>query len=69
MTYEIGFNLDIHFLVGQGVWAEVDTKLLVWVVEVLQRDHVLDPEEQSVQDKGECCWDNTETVPFRPHAT
>lgn len=43
--------------------------MLVWVVEVLQRDHVLDPEEQSVQDKGECRWDNTETVPFRPHAT
>lgn len=44
-------------------------KNLVWVVGVLQCDHVLDPEEQSNRDQGECWWDNTEAVSCRPHAT
>lgn len=68
----ICFKLDIHWLTGWGSLGEVEAKknkTLVWVVGVSQRDHVLDPEEQSNRDKGGCCGDNTEAVPCRPHAT
>lgn len=40
------FTLDVHWLVGQDLFGEVDAQTLVWIVRVSQRDHVLDPEEQ-----------------------
>lgn len=36
------FKLHVHWLMGQGVLGEVDAQTLVWVVGVLQRDHVLE---------------------------
>lgn len=52
-----------------GSRSKKKNKTPVWVVGVSQRDHVLDPEEQSNRDKGGCWGDNTEAVPCRPHAT
>ena len=49
-----------------SVLEEVGAQALVWVP---QRDHVLDPEEQSNRDKRGGCGDNTDAVPSRPHAT
>lgn len=61
--------MDVHWLMGQDLSGEVDAQTLVWVVGVSQRDHLLDPEEQSNQGEGGGCGDNTEAVPCRPHAT
>lgn len=42
------FKLHVHWLMGQGfVVGEVEVQTPVWIVGVSQRDHVLDPEEQS----------------------
>lgn len=69
MASSVCFKLDVYWLMGQGLLGEVDAQTLVWDVGVSQRDHVLDPEEQSNEGKGGCCGDNTKAVPCRPHAT
>lgn len=57
MASSICFKLDIHWLTVRVRWGKEKkkkNKTLVWVVGVSQRDHVLDPEEQSNRDKGGC---------------